>query len=258
MAWTIDRQIVASSRARPLHPYVVVAANKEVVDNRRPDTNFSGKDYKTFDPSDYSVSWKPEIYEFYKSHPDEFAADNPDLKLGPTPYIGKACTCFVDPTMFELLKRIPAVERLCDLRLVTGPEDFALAIQSSTAEPSYFPPVPDMHLEKLMVGDRLGELGNSRRRSYYGGFIMPLVGQDVRRMLPTVRMLGTGWVYVPISARQLIKNWTLVDIRPAVQANLWWADMEIEQPRLLQEPDPSDHDYAPGAGGRLQASNALL
>ncbi|HEX4147428.1 MAG TPA: hypothetical protein VHY20_00510, partial [Pirellulales bacterium] len=65
-------QIVASSHARPNYPYLVVAANMEVLDNRRQGSNLSGLNYKVFDPLDYSVSWKPDVYEFYKSHPEQF------------------------------------------------------------------------------------------------------------------------------------------------------------------------------------------
>jgi hypothetical protein len=157
------------------------------------------------------------------------------LRLGRDAYIGKACTCFVDQTMFDLLSRIPAAERLWDLRLVKTPADLALAIQASTAEPSYFPPVPEMDYAKLLTGDVLGQAGNTRRRSYVGGFIVPLVAQDARRMLPSLRVLGTGVARVPLPGRELIKSWYLIDLQDTANLSAWWADMEVSIPGDVQQ-----------------------
>jgi hypothetical protein len=225
--------IVAESRVRPVYPVVIATGNKEVLDSRT-SKFLVGQDQKVFDVSTYSVSWKPEVYEFYRTHPGRFEQDHPQLKLGDTPFIGKACTCFVNRPMFDLLARIPYEERLCDLRLIETPEDLALAINASVAEPSYFPPVPEMHPERVFGAGQFGNLGNSRSRTYCGGFIMPLIAQDVRRMLPTLRVLGSGWCYVPMSARKVIQSWYLVDIRPVAQSDLWWVDLEASPSRETQ------------------------
>lgn len=226
--------IVRRSRVAPHYPLMIVAANKEVLDNRAPGNALSAKDLKQFDPTNFSVSWKPDVYDFYRNRPGQFARENPNLRLGASAYIGKACTCFVDQSMFDLLKRIPEAERLCDLRLVKTPADLALAIQASVAEPSYFPPVPEIDYQKLYVGDNLGQAGNTHRRSYVGGFIMSLTAQDARRMLPSLRVLGTGVARVPLPARELLKSWYLVDLQQTADLSAWWADMEISIPREVQ------------------------
>jgi hypothetical protein len=220
-------EVVRRSRLKPVFPVVIVAANKEVLDNRAEGHAFSAKNFKDFDPANFAVSWKPDAYDFYRRHPDRFAKDNPDLRLGNDAYIGKACTCFVDRTMFELLSQIPDKERLCDLRLMTNAADMALAIRASTAEPTYYPPAPETDYSKLYVSGKLGSAGRSRRRSYVGGFIMPLVAHDTRRMLPGVRVMGTGVARVALLGRQLVKGWYLVDLQNTTDQNAWWTDLEI-------------------------------
>lgn len=227
-------EVARRSRWRPVYPVVIAAANAEVLENRGTEWALAADNYKEFDPTDFSVYWKPDVYEFYKRHPQRFAKDHPHLRLGPDRYIGKACTCFVDPTMYALLSRIPARERLCDLRLMTTPADAALAIQASVSEPSYFVPIAETDHGKLAVDDRLGFAGNSRRRSYCGGFIMPLVGQDVRRMLPHLSIVGTGTARIPLAARQLVEAWFLVDVEQVAQLCEWWADVMMTIPREVK------------------------
>lgn len=228
-------ELVRRSRVRPRYPLMIVAANGEVLDNRGQGNALSSKDLKQFDPASFSVSWKPDAFEFYRSRPAQFAKDNPHLRLGGDAYIGKACTCFVDRSMYELLSRIPAAERIWDLRLVETPADLALAIQASVAEPSYFPPVPEMDYSKLLTGDVLGQAGNTRRRSYVGGFVVSLVAQDARRMLPELRVLGTGVARVPLPGRELVKSWYLIDLQQTADLSAWWADLEITIPREVQQ-----------------------
>jgi len=228
-------EIVRRSRVAPRYPLMIVAANGEVLDNRAGGNALSSKDLKEFDPTNFSVSWKPDVFEFYRSRPAQFAKENPNLRLGGDAYIGKACTCFVDQSMYNLLSRIPAAERLWDLRLVKTPADLALAIQASTAEPSYFPPVPEMDYSKLLTGDVLGQAGNTRRRSYAGGFIISLVAQDARRMLPELRVLGTGVARVPLPGRELVKSWYLIDLQQTANLSAWWSDLEVSIPRDVQQ-----------------------
>ncbi|HET6881557.1 MAG TPA: hypothetical protein VFI31_15445 [Pirellulales bacterium] len=244
--------VVRRSRLKPVFPVVIVAANKEVLDNRAEGNALSAKNYKEFNPDNFAVSWKQDVFDFYRKHPDRFAKDNPDLRLGDDPYIGKACTCFVDRTMFELLRQIPEEERLCDLRLMTDAADMALAIRASTAEPTYYPPAPETDYAKLYVGGRLGSAGRSRRRSYVGGFIMPMVAHDTRRMLPGVRVMGTGVARVAIIGRELVKAWYLVDLQNTTDQNAWWTDLEVVIPpdtqtaianRTLNQKDEYDAGY---------------
>jgi len=227
-------EVVRRSRLRPVYPVVIVAANKEVLDNRGEGHVLDAQDYKEFDPGNFAVSWRPDVYDFYRRRPERFARDNPGLTLGEDRYIGKACTCFVDRTMFELLSQIPEEERLCDLRLMTTPADMALAIRASVAEPSYFPPAAETDYSKLYVGGKFGTAGRSKRRSYVGGFIMPLVAHDARRMLPGLRVMGTGVRRVPLIARQLVKAWYLVDLQETADQCAWWTDFEVVIPRDTQ------------------------
>src|SRR5205823_3681409 len=107
-------------------------------------------------------------------------------------YIGKAVTYFVDQSMYDLLSRIPAEERNGDLRLVKTPADLALAILASVSEPSYFDPVTETNPSKLLVGTEPGDLGPTVTRSYCGGMFMAMPVQDIRRMVPGLRVMGTG------------------------------------------------------------------
>lgn len=227
-------EVVRRSRLKPIYPVVIAAANKEVLDNRGESHVLDRKDYKEFDIGNFDVSWRPDVFDFYRRHPDRFARDNPDLRLSADRFIGKACTCFVDRTMFELLSQIPDDERLCDLRLMTTPADMALAIRASVAEPSYYPPAPETDYSKLFVNSRFGGAGRSKRRSYAGGFIMPMVAHDTRRMLPGLRVMGTGVARVALLGRQLVKSWYLVDLQQTTDQCAWWTDLEIVIPPQTQ------------------------
>ncbi|HVX12419.1 MAG TPA: hypothetical protein VHC22_14650 [Pirellulales bacterium] len=220
-------EIARRSRLRPVYPVVIVAANKEVLDNRAEGNVLSAKNFKEFNPANFAVSWRQDVFEFYRKNPRRFAEDNPDLRLGDDPYIGKACTCFVDQTMFDVLRQIPDNERLCDLRLMTNAADMALAIRASVAEPTYYPPAPETDYSKLYVNGKLGTAGQTKRRSYVGGFIMPLVAHDTRRMLPGLRVMGTGVGRVALPGRELVKSWYLIDLQNTTDQNAWWTDLEI-------------------------------
>ncbi len=243
--------IVARSTCRPRLPLLIVAANSEVLANRRGDSATVGRWEKSFDRDNYDVSWKDGIAEFYRAHPDAFATNALDLRLGATSRIGKAATYFVDRTIFDLLSRIPADERLADLRLVETPADLALAIRASAAEPTYFDPVVETEPTKLSTGGELGDLGNSVQRSYCGGFIMPLPAQDARRAMPSLHVVGTSCVALPPSARTLVETWYLVDTQPLMYQCNWWSDFdtsahEAEKRRLAAHRLSPDDEWELG------------
>jgi hypothetical protein len=224
-------EIVRRSTVTPRHPCLIVACNKDVLEDRHPEDSFSAGRLKEIDLSNMEVSWKPEVHAYYRRHPDRFRRDHPDLVLGPDRRIGRAVTFFVDRSMHDLLSRIPPEERLGDLRLMTTAADVALAILASASEPTYFEPVVDPQPEKILAADRRNLLEAVRRRTYYGGYIISMPAQDVRRMLPGVRVLGTGWRHNPFFARTLLKNWLLADCEQVAFLSEWWADMEVN-------PDP--------------------
>ncbi|MDZ4780564.1 MAG: hypothetical protein SGJ19_09960 [Planctomycetia bacterium] len=224
-AGSIDA-IVRQSTARPRFPVVIVACNKEVLADAHPDDGSAARGLKRIDLDTLTVSWRDEVFAFYQKHPEQFRRDHPHLKLGATPRIGHAVTYFVDPSMYQLLQQIPADERQADLRLMTDAADVALAILASTSEPTYFDPVVEQQPAKLVTWGAPGDLGNVQQRTYYGGYIVSVPAQDVRRMLPGVRVLGTGWRHNPMIARKLLANWLLADVEAVAQRAEWWIDLE--------------------------------
>lgn len=230
---TID-EIIARSTARPRYPVMIVACNKEVLEDSHPADRNAARQLKTLDLNTMSVSWEPRAFAFYRQHPERFRREHPDLKLGDGPRIGHAVTYFVDRSMYELLRRIPAEERQADLRLMRNARDVALAILASTSEPTYFDPVVDREPGKLLTWKTPGELGNVRQRTYYGGYIIAVPAQDVRRMLPGTRVLGTGWRHNPLMARRLLRNWLLADVEPVAQRAEWWVDLEANPDEEFQ------------------------
>ena len=221
---TID-QIARRSQVRIVVPVVIVAANYDVVNVKKP----SLKDYRPLDREveydSYSVFWTEDAYRMYRADPKLFARVHPDLKLGPTRYVGKACTYFCDQTMFDLLSRIPESQRLGDLRLMTNPSDLALAILASVSEPTYFFPIDDNNPAKIMAGENLGSLGNIKKRSYCGGFIMPVVAQDVRRVHPDLFTLNTGGGDLPLPVKLFLESNYLLAFDRIQRQNDWWIDL---------------------------------
>lgn len=218
-------EIAARSNVRFKLPVAIIAVNHEVADNSVPGALFRGREEKVFVPRDFSVAWKPSVYEFYRNHPDRFAENNPDLRLGDSPNIGKACTYFVSESMYELLIRLPLDERLGDLRIMKTPRDIALALMASTGEPTYFQPIEEIDYSLLTAGTRLGDRGNSKRRLYAGGFAMPLVAQDIRRLLPHVRVLGTGSYPFSTSVRTFLRGQYVIDTKLTYALSNWWVDL---------------------------------
>lgn len=225
-AASID-EIVRRSTAKPQFPCLIVACNKEVLEDRHPESQLAPGLLKEIDLANMQVSWKPEVHQYYLNHPDRFRRDHPDLVLKPNRRIGRAVTFFVDQSMYDLLSRIPDEERIADLRLMTDAADVALAILASVSEPSYFAPVVDPNPQKILSFENQNILHSVRRRTYYGGYIITLPAQDVRRMLPGIHVLGTGWRHNPLVARTLLMNWLLADCEEIAFRSDWWADMEV-------------------------------
>jgi len=220
-------EIVRRSSARPRYPCLIVACNKEVLEDVHPEDRFAPGRLKEIDLANMEVSWKSEVFDYYRRHPDRFRRDHPELRLGDDRRIGRAVTFFVDRSMYDLLSRIPENERVADLRLMEDAADVACAILASASEPTYFPPVVDPHPEKILAAGRRSVHDSVRRRTYYGGYIISMPAQDVRRMLPGIRVLGTGWRHNPLVARELLKNWLLADCEEISQRSEWWADLEV-------------------------------
>lgn len=220
-------EIVRRSTVKPTFPCLIVACNKEVLEDRYPGSSTSPGRLKEFDLANFQVAWKPEVFEYYRQHPDRFVRDHPELVLKSDRNIGAAVTFFVDRSMYDLLSRIPANERTADLRLMSDAADVALAILASVSEPTYFAPVVDPRPQQILCASGQNVLEAVRRRSYYGGYIVSIPAQDVRRMLPGIHVLGTGWRHNPLVARTLLKNWLLADCEEVAYRSEWWADLEV-------------------------------
>jgi hypothetical protein len=218
-------EIAARSRVEFCLPVAIVAVNHEVADNAVAGSLFRGREEKEFISRNFSVAWKPSVYEFYRKDPERFVRNNPHLTLGDSPYIGKACTYFVNESMYKLLKRLPVDERLADLRLMKTPRDMALALMASIGEPTYFQPIEEIDYSLLECGDKLGSRGNSKRRLYAGGFAMPMVGQDFRRLLPHAYVLGTGSYPFSSSVRRFLRGQYIVDTKVTYALSNWWVDL---------------------------------
>jgi hypothetical protein len=252
-------EIVAKSTALPRFPVIIVAGNREVMENRGTGTPFAAKNHRTFDMNNFSISWKPEVLAYYRANPDEFARDYPDLKLGDSTYIGKSCTFFVDRSMYELLKQIPENERIADLRLMETPADLALAILASVSEPTYFDPIEDKEPGKILSAGAPGELGAVKRRTYCGGFLISLPAQDVKRMLPAIRVAGSGWTHNPTMARRLLQAWYLADTEDVAHMTDYWADSQFNPTREMRAAMVAKSMKAPEefASGKASADKGL-
>lgn len=216
--------IVKRSNWQPHHPFVIVAANHDVL-GANPLTGANRS--RIFDRDTYSVRWSDAAYVAYRKDPEKFAREHPDLELGDTPHIGKACTYFCDERTHALLALLPYDERLADLRLVRDAGDIAVAIQASLAEPTYFHPFVEPDPAKFTADDQGTTRAAGRRRSYCGGFIMPVVAQDLRRMLPATHVVGTGWIGVPFLARRYLDQRFGLDVQDLHHRGNWWLDVEL-------------------------------
>jgi hypothetical protein len=189
----------------PRVPMVIAALNAEVLDNGVPrrlllgDRMFRGQDVKRMDYRDYSVYLQGR-------------------------YLGRACTYFVDRTMFDRLARMPADERLCELRLVENAADMKVAILASISEPTYFPQLSEPEPSKLY--GTTPQL--AARRRYGGGLVLPAVTQDLRRVFPSLHVLGTGRNYPAPLLVSFAQARYLVDVDYSMRLGKWWHDMEVE------------------------------
>jgi hypothetical protein len=216
--------IVRRSNWRPNHPFVIVAANHDVL-GENPLIGASRP--RSFDRDTYSVRWSDAAYAAYRKDPERFTREHPGLELGDTPHIGKACTYFCDERTHALLSLLPYDERLADLRLVRDAGDIAVAIQASLAEPTYFHPLVEPDPAKVTTGDDGVPRAAGRQRTYCGGFIMPVVAQDLRRMLPATHVIGTGWIGVPFLARRYLDQQFGIDVQDLHHRGNWWLDVEL-------------------------------
>lgn len=232
-------------------PFVIVAGNFEVVHNIHPEfslaqmdptakvlgasVTFKGLFEKQFSTADFSMAWAPATLKKLAGTVataaglEAFRRTHPDLRLEKA-YIGRACTYFASRDMYDVLQRVPEEERLCDLRLTDDAESLALAIRASAGEPTYFAPIADPNPAKLLLTGKGGQTSTTVNRSYWGGFVMPMVAQDIRRALPHLRVLGSGWTRFSDMSAKALANLIFIDSNVVAKASEYWADLALVPP----------------------------
>ena len=214
-------QIALDGACVPKLPTVILASNQDINDNRR--WLFTdGRSSRSFDITDFSYSQRKSSLTFDSQK------------------VGKICTYFADPVMFRYLtENMTQEERLCDVRLIENGDDMKMAILASIAEPTYFIPVQDPVDAKLVRFDAPGVA--KTRRVYNGGFSMPGVVQDVKRLFPEARAIGTGrWEYSNAEVA-VMYSWYDINLNNLQERSRWWNDLETfptdaQKSRLLERP----------------------
>jgi hypothetical protein len=233
-----------------------VAANQDILENREDPSAFrvglsqvelgregaklkEGSVFETrkdklFDYDDFSVRWRNGWRDYYANDEEgkaDFKKMNPDLILGEDDYIGQSCTYLADPIMAAVLEQIPPEERLCDIRKIETPAEMAFAVRATAAEPSYFGMQKEKRPDKVLTRSGWGDgtenqVGNSFDRKYWGGFVMTLVAQDIRRMLPQTYAVGSGLTRLDMSQEgKVLAALSLVNSQKVADLSEYWADM---------------------------------
>jgi hypothetical protein len=204
----------------PQLPTVILASNQDINDNRS--WVLGDEPSRSFEPDDYTYSVRNSRFSF-ESHK-----------------IGKACTYFADPVMFKFLtENMTQEERLCDVRVMETAAEVKLAVMASIAEPTYFAPVDEPAELRLVRYNEPGMTKNRRR--YNGGFSMPGVVQDIKRLFPNARAMGTGrWSYGTIEST-VMNSWYDLSLNDLQERSRWWLDLEA-YPTDDQKSDLLDRD----------------
>lgn len=219
----LDKILVECDEPTSWRPLAIVAANNDVLEMRRNQPGFRGFD-KVFDYRTNNVSM-------------------------PGLFVGKACTYFVNPAMFEIMNQVPYAERLCDIRMMTTLLDVKTAMLASVSEPTYFPPVVEMEPEKIVDVRGMAP----RQRWYNGGFIMNILAQDIKRPLPFLRVLGTGRSDLSSFSVRYVQKRYLADMELLTQIGKWWLDLELlpsEDEADAMDPQRTPHQTIMAMGCR--------
>lgn len=184
----------------PKIPMLIPAGNYELLDVRS-NQPLRGKQDRTFNVNDFTVT-----------------KDGQNL--------GRACTYFVDKQMLEILKAVPKNELLCDLRLVQTNAEMRMAVLASVSEPTYFEPFVDPAPQKIIRSGE-GNLPALTKRSYWGGAVMDVPVQDIKRALPQLYTLSTGRAPFMQMVDKLMSQLSLVQITPLADRAKWFLDAEV-------------------------------
>jgi hypothetical protein len=197
----------------PKVPLLIPAGNFEVLDVRS-NQPLRGKTGRNFHITDFTVS-----------------EGNRNL--------GKVCTYFIDPQMMAFLQNVPRDELLCDLRLVETNAELRMAVLASVSEPTYFHPFADPDPKKIIRSGHEDPTPPTRR-SYWGGAIMDVPIQDIKRALPALYSFSTGRAPFMMMVDKLMSNLSLTEITPLAARSKWWLDLEAtmtaEEAARLEKP----------------------
>ena len=184
----------------PKIPTLIVAGNYEAL-NVRSNQPLRGLKDRVFNMNDFTVT-----------------KDGQNL--------GRACTYFVDKQMMEILRAVPRSALLCDQRLVETNADMRMAVLASVSEPTYFHPFVEPAPEKIIrSGD--GNLPALTKRSYWGGAVMDVPLQDIKRALPALYTMSTGRAPFMQMVDKLMSQLSLVEITPLADRAKWFLDFEV-------------------------------
>lgn len=181
----------------PQYPTMITAANMDILDQRAGGP-LGTKASKTVDLKNFDV-----------------------IENGKR--IGKACTYFVDDSLFRKLSAMKPEERLCDIRLMSKPEDLLLAIKGSVSEPTYYAPVEDTN-----PGAIQSIYGSVTKRVYNGGYVFMSPVQDIKRVLPDASVFGTGRGFFSRAQNRIVQSWFTFDMNRAQLDSRWFFDSQLQ------------------------------
>lgn len=192
--------VLDGQNCTPQFPMLIPAGNFELLDVRTNKPLLGRKD-RRFNIADFTVT-----------------RDGQNL--------GKACTYFVNKPMQSILASVPKEELLCDLRPISTNKEMRMALLASVSEPSYFEPIVDPEPEKIIRSER-GVMEPLKRRSYWGGAIMDIPVQDIKRALPEIHTISTGRAPFMQIVDKVMANISLVELNPLIHRANWFLDFEV-------------------------------
>lgn len=189
--------VTKNGTCMPQYPLLIPAANMEVLDQRKGGPLGTQGD-KVVDLANFDV-----------------------IQNGKK--IGKACTYFVDDSLFRSLSALKPEERLCDLRRINTPEDLLMAIRASVSEPTYFAPVTDHN-----PGAIQSAYGVISKRVYNGGYVFMSPVQDIKRVMPDAALFGTGRGFFSRAQNRIVQSWYSLDMNRAQLDARWFFDTQMQ------------------------------
>jgi hypothetical protein len=178
--------------------------------------------------------------------------------------IGKMCTYFATPALFDYLSALPAEERICDVRRIETSRELRHAVMASVSEPTYYHPWPEQFMDgpqgaDIAAIDNANEsLGATRAliqrgqlirawptdrtgvptgdadevgRAYNGGVLISSVTRDILRgELRRLTSIGTGRAPYDTVRAFAMRTWFNVDINAINYLEQMNLDIQVPVP----------------------------